>query len=186
MELTERLISYHLGKLMREFESGNLNENFVENMDETHFLYDLDDHYSITRRGSKSVDYTAVVSGGTGMTLALRLSGGPNSKLEAPFFIFKNENANYPIAESPDNVPGVSYRTQRSGWMDRSTFPKYLREPRAISALPVVMNEFYLLTTHRGMMKRLTSSLPCQRLELPCVSSRQTLHIFVSPLIPLS
>ena len=108
----------------------------MENMDETHFLYDLDDYYSITRRGPKSVDYTAVVSGGTGMTLVLRLSGGLNSKLEAPFFIFKNENANYPIAGSLENVPGVCYRTQRSGWMDRSTFPKYLREPRAISALP--------------------------------------------------
>ena len=78
--MTEMLISYRLEKLKREFDNGILNENYVQN---------LDDHYAIARRGSKFVDYTAFVPGGTGMIWVLRLSGGPNSKLEAPFLFSK-------------------------------------------------------------------------------------------------
>ena len=35
-----------------------------------------------------------------------------------PFFIFKNYKESYPIRDSSDNLPGVSYRTQRNGCMD--------------------------------------------------------------------
>ena len=61
------------------------------------------------------------------------------------FFIFWNSNTNYPIVGCPDNIPGVSYRTQRSAWMDDSTFRKFLREPRAITSLPNNVERILLL-----------------------------------------
>ena len=35
----EKQVSYHLGRLKVLFTSGILNENYVENMDETHFVF---------------------------------------------------------------------------------------------------------------------------------------------------
>lgn len=80
--------------------------------------------------------YAEVVSSYEGFTLALRLSGGTNAKLEAPFFIFRNLNWSYPIVGCPDNIPGVSYRTKPSGLMDRACFIQWLREYRAIAQNP--------------------------------------------------
>ena len=41
-EWNERRISYHLRSLYCAFYSGYLNEDCTTNMDETHFIYDLD------------------------------------------------------------------------------------------------------------------------------------------------
>jgi hypothetical protein len=38
----ERAASRHMRQLKREFESGELDENFVENGDETHFVMNMD------------------------------------------------------------------------------------------------------------------------------------------------
>ena len=35
----------------------------------------------------------------------------------------------------PDSVPGVCYRSQPNGWVDRRVFGEWLSEPRAIFAL---------------------------------------------------
>ncbi len=89
----------------------SLDENMVENTDETHFLMNQDNHCTLGYVREGNVSYADVVSGGEGMTIVLRISGGVNAKLESPFMIFKNRNRNYPIYGVPDNVPGVSYRT---------------------------------------------------------------------------
>lgn len=132
---TDRLIAYHIGVIARGFNDGTFNENTIENMDETHFVYDLDDRLVLARKGTDST-YKEVVSGGEGMTLVLRLTGGPNAKIQAPFFIFKNALGSYPINGTPDNIEGVSYRSQRAGWMDQKRFIEYLSEPRAIDVRP--------------------------------------------------
>jgi hypothetical protein len=41
-EEMERAVSRHLGQLKRDFDSGELDENFVENGDETHFIMNMD------------------------------------------------------------------------------------------------------------------------------------------------
>jgi len=128
---TDQLIAYHLGILARGFDDGTIDENLVENMDETHFIYDLDDSIGLCRKGN-DLSYHDIVSAGEGMTLVLRLTGGPNAKIQAPFFIFKNALGSHPIGGTPDNIPGVSYRSQRAGWMDGTRFIQYLKEPRAI------------------------------------------------------
>ncbi len=130
----ERTVAYHLGQVQRLFEVGDMDENMVENMDETHFIYNMGDHKTLSIRGDKKVNYADVVSGGDGFTMALRLRGGVSARLEDPFLIFKNRDRNYPMANLQDNVPGVSYRTQPRGWMDNETFCQWLEESRVIAA----------------------------------------------------
>lgn len=41
-EFIERCVAYHIGVLAREFRNGLLDENLVENIDETHFIINMD------------------------------------------------------------------------------------------------------------------------------------------------
>ncbi len=45
-------------------------------------------------------------SGGQAMTLVVRMTGGPDGRIEVPFMIVQNEKSNYPIRGVPENVPG--------------------------------------------------------------------------------
>ncbi len=67
-EYSERCTTYPLGTLSREFGEGTLNENNIENLDETHLLYDSDSHKMVAMRGESIIDYHDVVSGSIGMT----------------------------------------------------------------------------------------------------------------------
>ena len=132
----EKHVSYQLVRLKELFEDGTLDENYVENMDETHFVFNMDNHYTLGIRGVDSVNYADVVGGADAFTMVLRLRGGPNARLEAPFIIFKNRNSNYPMMNLPDNIEGVSYRTQPQGWMDNNVFLQWVHESRAICTDP--------------------------------------------------
>lgn len=136
-EYSDRLIAYHLGTVMRAFQDGTMDESLVENLDETHFLFGQGNRKCLAHTGTNIVGpYREFVAGTEGMTIALRLSGGANAKVEAPFFIFENARGSYPIPVCPDNVPGVSYRSQCSAWMDKVRLTAYLREPRVITPRP--------------------------------------------------
>ena len=80
----------------------------------------MDNHHTLGTSGADGVNYADVVGGADGFTMLLRLRGGPNSKLEAPFIIFKNRDSNYPMMNFPDNIERVSYRTQSRDWMDNN------------------------------------------------------------------
>ncbi len=80
----------------------------------------------------QKLNYADVVSGADGFTMVLRLRGGVNTKLEDPFLIFKNRSRNHPMINFPDDIAGVSYRTQSRRWMDSITFQQWLRESRVI------------------------------------------------------
>jgi hypothetical protein len=82
-------------------------------------------------RGDTTVKYADVVSGGDSMTIVVRISGGRRSFIEASMFIFTNENSTYPIRGLNDNIPRVSYKTGRKGWMDQALFFEYFTEPYA-------------------------------------------------------
>ena len=90
----------------------------------------MDNRHTLGVRGVDSVNYSDVVGGEDGFTMLFRLRGGTDAKLEAPFIIFTNRDSNYPMKNLPDNIDGVSYRTQPRGWMDNNTFLKWLQEPR--------------------------------------------------------
>ena len=83
--ITEEKISFHLDNLSRALNRGSLNEDCVENVDEIHFFYDIDDRSCLSSRGSTSVNYLDVVSGTMGMTVVLRVTGGYNARITSPF-----------------------------------------------------------------------------------------------------
>ena len=105
----------------------------VDNVDETHFVFNMDNHKTLSFRGSNNVNYADLVGGCDGFTMVLRLRGGIDPKLVEPILIFKNRDRNYPMVNLPDNIHGVSYRTQPRAWMDNIAFDQWLREPCAIN-----------------------------------------------------
>jgi len=99
--------AYHLGVLQRGFSSREFDENLMENLHEMHFVVNLDNSQTLGFRGDKIVKYAEVVSGGESMTMVVRISSGYCTTIEAPIFIFSNENKSYsPIQCLIDNIPG--------------------------------------------------------------------------------
>ena len=47
----EKAVAFHLGELKKGFESGELDEDLVENADETHFLFNIDNGRTVGMRG---------------------------------------------------------------------------------------------------------------------------------------
>ena len=103
----------------------------IENVDETHFVVNLDNDRTLGFRGDTTVKYVEVVSGGESMTMVIRISGGRQSMIEAPMLIFTNSSSNYPIRGLEDNISGVCYRTGSKGWMDQALFVEFFADPRA-------------------------------------------------------
>ena len=114
----EREVATHLGELRNMLTSGEVDENYLGNADETHFVINLDNGRTLGFAEEIEVKFGDVVSGGQGMTMVVRLSGGRGARIELPFRVFTNKNRNYPIRGVPDNIPGVAYRTGPKGWMD--------------------------------------------------------------------
>jgi DDE superfamily endonuclease len=127
-----KTVAFLLGQIQRDFVPGALDENMVENMDETHFIVNMDDGKTLGFRGDEECKYMDTVSGGEGMTMVLRITGGPNAAIQPPMMIFQNDARSYPIRGVPDDVPGVSYRSGPKGWNDKVVFPQWLGERRAI------------------------------------------------------
>ncbi|KAL3685112.1 hypothetical protein R1sor_003134 [Riccia sorocarpa] len=112
-ERIERSVAVHLRMLAGQFQSGQLDENLLENTDETHFMINMDNGKTLGSRGDNDVKYDDVVSGGQGMTMVVKVTGGVHARIGTPFMIFANQDCNYPIGNVPDNVPGVAYRTTK-------------------------------------------------------------------------
>jgi hypothetical protein len=121
----EMQAAHHLGVLQWGFQTGIFDENLIENIDETHFVVNVDNGRTLGFRGNTTVKYADVVSSGYSMTMVVRISRGRRSLIEAPMFIFTNGNSTYPIRGLNDNIPGVPYRTGLKGWMDQALFPKF-------------------------------------------------------------
>jgi hypothetical protein len=103
--------AYHLGVLQSGFQSRIFDENFLENLDKTHFTVNMDNGRTLRFRGDMVIKHADVVAGGDAMTMVIRISGGHRSMVEAPMLIFTNGNSNYPIRGLEDTIPGVCYRT---------------------------------------------------------------------------
>ena len=123
-EFIEKEVAYHMGILARGFASGEFKEDCMANMDETRFIINMDNCRTLGFRGDDNVKYADVVSGTTGMTMVVLLSGGTRSNICPPCMIFINKDSNYPIRGVPDDVTGVSYRTAKKGFMPRDV--KYI------------------------------------------------------------
>ena len=69
--------------------TGSLKEEDIENADETHFVVNMDNGRTFGFTGDVEVRYADVTSGGEGMTMMVRISGGKDAKLENPFMVLK-------------------------------------------------------------------------------------------------
>ena len=132
-EQMEREVAFHLGVVSRAFSNEELDEDKVEDVDETNFVINMDNGRNLSFVGCGEVKYADVSSGGEGMTMMVRITGGKNALIQPPFIVFQNKSRNYPIRRVPDDVPGVPYRTGPKGWMDKRVFGEWLLETRAIS-----------------------------------------------------
>ena len=108
-----------------------MDEALIENADETHF-FNTEKDRRIGMHGQESIKYAYVVSGGEGITMMVKITGGVHAMIEAPMLIFQNPNCSYPIRGVSDDVPGGFYRSRRKDGMDRRGFTKLLSQPRAI------------------------------------------------------
>ena len=104
----------------------------MENVDETHFIVNMDNGRTLGFRGDDAVKYADVVSSGLGMTMVVRVSGGSNGIIHSPFMIFQNDKCSYPIYGCPNNVFGVSYRTAKKGFMTSIIWNEWLNEVRVV------------------------------------------------------
>jgi hypothetical protein len=114
----EMQATHHLDVLQRGFQTGIFDENLIENIDETHFVINMDNGRTLRFQGDTIMKYANVVFGSDSMTIVVRISGGCRSLIEAPMLIFTNRNSRYPIRGLDDNIPRVSYRTGSKSWMD--------------------------------------------------------------------
>lgn len=93
----EKQVACHLRELKRGSESCILNDDLEENLDETHFVIDYDNGKTLGYIGEEKIKYADVVSGGEGITVDDRISGGANGRIHPPMLIFMNRDRNYPI-----------------------------------------------------------------------------------------
>lgn len=103
----EKEMAFHLGVLQRGFASGEFSETHMENMDETHFIIDMDNGRTLSARGEHNIRYADVVSGTTGMTMIVQVIGGKSTKIGVPMMIFSNIDCSYPIRGVSDNFAGT-------------------------------------------------------------------------------
>ena len=128
-------VARHLCLLKHGFDSGYLDKNDMSNAEETHSMVNMDNGKTLGFSGDHSVRYADFTSAGEGMTMLVRLSGGPSARIEPPLMIFKNQNQSYPISCVPDDVPGIAYRTGPKGWMDTTIMQEWLKEPNVMKRL---------------------------------------------------
>lgn len=72
----ERKVAYLLGIMGRDFQSGTLQDEDVENADETNLFINVDSGKLLSFRGDQEMEYTDVTSGGEGMKILVRIYGG--------------------------------------------------------------------------------------------------------------
>jgi hypothetical protein len=85
------LTAFHLGVVQRGFLSGEYNENYIENVDETHFVMNMDNGKTLRFHGDQAVKYVDEVSGGEAMTMVVRITGGIRAAIMTPMIIFMNQ-----------------------------------------------------------------------------------------------
>jgi hypothetical protein len=89
----ERTVAKHLDVLNRDFESGVLDQNVVVNGDETHFHINMDNVRPVAGIGDHDMRFADVVSGGMGMNMFVRVSGGAKAQLQPAFMVFQSSES---------------------------------------------------------------------------------------------
>jgi hypothetical protein len=96
----QKEVAYHMGVLKRGFESGEFVDGCMENMDETHFIMDMENGKTLAFSGDKDIEYADVVSASTGMTMMVKVT---SNRIGTPMMVFINDD---PIRGVPDKTEG--------------------------------------------------------------------------------
>lgn len=96
-EFLKKTESPHLGQKRRPFFRIELQDEDVQNADETHFVMNVDNGRTLDFKGDEFVKSGDVVSGREGMTPVVRLSGGRHARTEPDLSCFKSKDRNYNI-----------------------------------------------------------------------------------------
>ena len=80
----QMLIAFHLGVVQRGFLSKEYHEDYIENVDETYFVINVDNGRTLGFRGDQVVKYADVVSGGEAMTMVVRITRGRRATIKPP------------------------------------------------------------------------------------------------------
>lgn len=76
--LIEKEVAYYLGKLKRGFESGELNEDTIENAYDTRFVFNMDNGKSLRIKGKSHVRCADFLSSTNPIKMIFTLTGGNN------------------------------------------------------------------------------------------------------------
>lgn len=95
----------------------------------------MDNGRTLSIAREEKVEYADFISGSEGMTMLVRLDGGKNAHIKAPFIIFANEIHSYPIRGVPESLNHVSSRSAPKGWIDTVTLSQHFDERKAIKPL---------------------------------------------------
>lgn len=77
-------MEFHIGTLKRAFETGFINENRVENTNETQVIFKLDNGKTLGIYGEQNVKYADVVSSGEPITIMVSITGGKSAMIQHP------------------------------------------------------------------------------------------------------
>lgn len=110
--------AFHFAKLKRGFESGELNEDTIENAYETHFVLNMDNGLTLGLKGNENVKYADFVSGGDPINMVVRLTGGKHATIQPPILILKTFLDHIQFVELTTMFQEyVIVLLQRPGWM---------------------------------------------------------------------
>lgn len=79
--------------------------------DKTHFVINIENGKTLGFLWDDDVKFAEVVSGGEGMNMIVRQTGGRDACMASVFVISHHNRRIYPSEGVPDNVPGACYRT---------------------------------------------------------------------------
>ena len=83
----------------------------MENVNETHFVINLDKGCTLGFKRDTMVKYAKVIFGGNLMTMVIKKFRSQQYMIEMSMLIFTNLDSNYPICALEDNILGICYKT---------------------------------------------------------------------------
>lgn len=76
----------------------------------------------------KNYSDAEVFSGGEGIKMMVRITGGQNAIIAPPLVIFKNADRIYPLRNCPENVLRMRYRVSPKEFVDHAVFTEHFAE----------------------------------------------------------
>lgn len=125
-------MGYNFGIISRLLTNEDMEEDLTDNIDEIHFVVNLENGKTLGFASPEDVKYAEITSGGHGITILVRITGGKIASIRPPFLIFQIQERNYPIRNILDNVRDVSYRTQTKRLDGQGFFLEWIKETRAV------------------------------------------------------